>query len=139
MPAGQVLLFIIGTIAIIAGAYYATAYISKLGTKMTGRKSGRHIILRERFALSKDKSFCIVEIHGKVYVVGITNQSMTLLDTLDADAVIEDVPAAAAKTMSLGAGFAAVLASRGWPKKSGQSAQPEDKPADAPNDEEGAE
>ena len=74
-----------GIIIVIIGAYYVTYYI---GAKTSGqgrrRIRNRSIALLDRFSISKDKSFCLIEIAGKVYVVGITNQSMTLLDTLDA-------------------------------------------------------
>ena len=79
----QVALFIVGTVLIIVAAYYVTYYI---GVKSSGASRGRNrnINILDRFSISKDKSFCLVEIAGKVYVVAVTNQSMTLLDTLDA-------------------------------------------------------
>jgi len=79
----QVVLSIAGTIVIIVGAYYVTYFI---GVKSSGASRGRNrnINILDRFSISKDKSFCLVEIAGKVYVVAVTNQSMTLLDTLDA-------------------------------------------------------
>jgi len=46
----------------------------------------RNINLIDRYAIARDKQFCILEIAGKVYIVGITNHTMTLLDTLDAAA-----------------------------------------------------
>ena len=85
-------LSIVGIVVVIAGAYYATYFI---GTKASGQSRGRirganrNIVVLERFAISKDKSFCIVEIFGKVYIVGVTNQSMSLLDTLDAEKYAE--------------------------------------------------
>ena len=82
-------LSIVGIIVVIAGAYYATYFVGmKASGQSRSRNKGwnRNIRMLERFAISKDKSFCIVEIAGKVYVVGVTNQSMTLLDTLDAEA-----------------------------------------------------
>ena len=88
MPPLQVVMSFIGIIIILFGAYYATYYI---GLKASGQERGknrgrnRSIKLLERFAISKDKSFCIVEIAGKVYIVGVSNQSMTLLDTLEAE------------------------------------------------------
>ena len=84
----RIALSFIGIIIILFGAYYATYYIS---LKASGRNSkrirsgNRSINLLERFAISKDKSFCIVEIAGKVYIIGVTNQSMSVLDTLDAE------------------------------------------------------
>ena len=92
MPPMQVILSLVGIIIIIAGAYYATYYI---GLKASGKSSGRiigknrYITLLERFSISKDKSFCIVEIAGKVYFIGISNHSMSLLDTLDAEEFAE--------------------------------------------------
>ena len=87
MPPLQLLMSFIGIIIVLFGAYYATYYI---GMKASGRNSkinrsgSRKIRLLDRFAISKDKSFCIVEIAGKVYIIGVSNQSMTLIDTLDA-------------------------------------------------------
>ena len=87
MPTSQVLFSLIGIVVIIIGCYYATAYIAKKASGQSrGRNRGanRRIDLLERFAISKDKSFCIVEMAGKIYFIGVTNQSMVLLDTLDA-------------------------------------------------------
>jgi len=90
MPPEQVILFIVGTIVILFGAYFVTYYI---GMKATGQNRAglrnRNINLLDRYAIARDKQFCIVEIAGKVYIVGITNQTMTLLDTLDAAAFSE--------------------------------------------------
>jgi len=87
MPPEQVILFIIGTVVILFGAYYVTYFV---GMKATGQKrSGlrnRSISLLDRFAIARDKQFCIIEIAGKVYIVGVTNHTMALLDTLDAAA-----------------------------------------------------
>jgi len=87
MTPEQVIIFIIGTVAILFGAYYVTYFI---GMKASGQtRAGlrnRNIKLLDRYAVSRDKYFCIIEIAGKVYIVGMTNQSMTLLDTLDAAA-----------------------------------------------------
>jgi len=79
-------MFIIGTIVILFGAYYVTYYV---GMKASGQsRSGmrnRNISLLDRYAISRDKQFCIIEIAGKVYIVGVTNHSMALLDTYDAE------------------------------------------------------
>jgi len=90
MLPGQIIGFFAGMLVIIFAAYYVTYYI---GRKASGQSHGRlrnkNINMIDRFAIAKDKSFCIVEIAGKVYVVGVTNQTMTLLDTLDAAAFSE--------------------------------------------------
>ena len=84
MPPLQVALSIAGMVVIIVGAYYVTYYV---GVKSSGLSRGRNrnINVVDRFAISKDKSFCIVEIAGKVYIVGVTNHAMTLFDTLDSE------------------------------------------------------
>jgi len=90
MPPEQVILFIIGTIVILFGAYYVTYYV---GMKATGQTraglKNRNISLLDRYAIARDKQFCIIEIAGKVYIVGVTNHTMTLLDTFDAAAFAE--------------------------------------------------
>ena len=94
----QVVTFIIGTIVIVIGAYYVTYFIGRRASgRSRGRLRNRNINVVDRFAISKDKSFCLVEIAGKVYVVGITNQSMTLIDTLDAATFTEAEAAASAE------------------------------------------
>ena len=91
MPAGQVIVFFVGLIIIIIAAYYVTYYIGlkASGRSRTGRLRNKNINLIDRFAISRDKGFYLVEIAGKVYVVGVSNQTMTLLDTLDAAAFSE--------------------------------------------------
>lgn len=87
MPPSQVIVFIIGTVVILFGCYYVTYFV---GMKASGRTRGniknRNIKVVDRYSIARDKSFCVIEIAGKVYLVGITNNSMTLLDTLDAAA-----------------------------------------------------
>ena len=90
MPPGQVIVTFVGMIAIIVAAYYVTYYIGKKASGQShSRLRNKNINIVDRFSISKDKSFCLVEINGKVYLIGITNQSMTLIDTLDAAAFSE--------------------------------------------------
>jgi len=90
MPPGQVIGFFVGLIVIIIAAYYVTYYIGlKASGQSRGRLRNKNINMIDRFSISRDKSFCLVEVAGKVYVIGITNQSMTLFDTLDAAAFSE--------------------------------------------------
>jgi len=85
MPPDRVVLFIIGTIVVLFGAYYVTYYV---GMKATGQTraglKNRNINVLDRYAIARDKQFCVIEIAGKVYVIGVTNHTMTLLDTIDA-------------------------------------------------------
>jgi len=80
----RVALSLAGIILVIFAAYYATWFISvKASGQSRSKLKNKNINLIDRFAFSRDKSFCLVEIAGKVYVIGVTNQSMTLIDTLD--------------------------------------------------------
>lgn len=85
MPPQQIITFIIGTVVVLFGAYYVTYYI---GMKASGQtRAGlrnRNISVHDRFSISRDKGFYIVEIAGKVYIVGVTTNNMTVLDTYDA-------------------------------------------------------
>lgn len=85
MPPDRVILFIIGTIVVLFGAYYVTYFIGMKasGQTRTGFRN-RNINVLDRYAIARDKQFCVIEIAGKVYFVGITNHTMTLLDTYDA-------------------------------------------------------
>ena len=87
MPPDRVILFIIGTIVVLFGAYYVTYFIGMKasGQTRTGLRN-RNINLLDRYAIARDKQFCVIEIAGKVYFLGITNHSITLLDTYDAEA-----------------------------------------------------
>ena len=87
----QVVLSLGGIVVVIIACYYVTYYI---GVKATGRSRlrNKNINLIDRFAVTRDKSFCLVEIAGKVYIIGVTNQSMTLIDTLDAAVFAESAP-----------------------------------------------
>ena len=85
-------LTLIGIIIILIACYYTTKFIGRRATgqsSVRGKSGSRSINLLERYAVSRDKSFCIVEIAGKVYVVGMTNQTMTLIDTLDSEKFAE--------------------------------------------------
>jgi len=85
MPPQQVIIFIISTIVILFGAYYATYYISMKASGQTrAGMRNRNIAIKDRYSIARDKSFCVMEIAGKVYIIGITNHTMTLLDTIDA-------------------------------------------------------
>ena len=90
MPPEQVFIFIIGTIIVLFGAYYVTYYV---GMKASGQtRAGlrnRNIKMLDRYAIARDKQFCIVEVAGKIYFIGISNHTMTLLDTFDADVFAE--------------------------------------------------
>ena len=90
MEGVRVIASMAGIFLVIAAAYYVTYFISAKAQGMTrARAQHQHIKLISRFAIARDKSFCIVEIAGSVYIVAVTNNTMTLLDKLDSAAFAE--------------------------------------------------
>ena len=85
MAPEQVIVFIIGTVVVLFGAYYVTYFV---GMKASGQtRAGlrnRNIKVVDRYAIARDKQFCVIEVAGKVYILAMTNHSVTLLDTVDA-------------------------------------------------------
>lgn len=92
MDTGRLILSIIGIIVVLILAYYVTYFI---GTRASGQKMGtmrnRNISLLDRFAISRTASFCVVEIAEKVYIIGVTGNSMTLLDTIEASVYAQSI------------------------------------------------
>lgn len=80
MPATQVIVFIIGSIIVICGAYFAT-YLVARGSQKIYR--GRLIQVLDRFSLAKDKSLALIAVYDKIYLVAFTAGSVTLLDNID--------------------------------------------------------
>jgi len=125
---------IIGVLAILFLAYYVTYYI---GIKASGRTKirgiGRNVRVLERFSISKDKSFCLIEINGTVYVIGITNSSMTVIDTMPLESIEESMAANEGQAFPLGvpggalgqkfvSGMASFLAGNKMRRQGGSSA-----------------
>ena len=70
-------------VLIIGAAYYVTKLIAKKGSGLTAK--GTDIKLLGSRSFGRDKHIVITEIGEKVYVLGMTAQNITLLDTLPAD------------------------------------------------------
>ncbi|MGE4484082.1 MAG: FliO/MopB family protein [Oscillospiraceae bacterium] len=66
---------------VIFAAYYATRFVA-LKTR-TGFGKPRYFKLIDRFNISKDKMIVLVSVGQNAYLVGITNQTVTLIDTIE--------------------------------------------------------
>ena len=73
-------------VAIIFAAYFATKYLANKATGGSGKT--RHFRVIDRFSISKDKMFVLVAVGETVYLIGVTNQGMTLID----QKALSDVP-----------------------------------------------
>ena len=89
MPAGQIISLIV-IVVFIFGLFYLRAFIlKKAGGQNWGRLGTKNIIILERFAIAKDKTFCLTEVGGRVYFVIFTNNTVTVVDSYDAAAFSE--------------------------------------------------
>lgn len=85
---------------IIAAAYYTTRYV---GAKSSGISKNRHSNFRviERLPVAKDKLLMLVAIGNTAYLLGVTNQNISIIDKLDcAGLVIPKEKAQAANMLS---------------------------------------
>lgn len=70
-------------VLIIGAAYYFTKMLAKKSSGLASK--GADIKLLGSRSFGRDKHLVITEIGEKVYVLGLTNQNITLIDTLPAD------------------------------------------------------
>lgn len=74
---------------VILASYYVTKFVSvKAGG--SGRRA-RCLKVIDRFSVSRDKMFVLVAMGKQAYLIGITNQSMTVIDKQElSDLPLED-------------------------------------------------
>ena len=71
---------LIGTVCIIVLTYYASKWYAR---KMGPIAGGRHIKVVDRVVVSKTGSILIVDIEGKQYVLGVSDQNVQVLMELE--------------------------------------------------------
>jgi flagellar biogenesis protein FliO len=67
-------------VLVLLGAYFTTRFIGRHAQPVT---KGRYIKIIDSVYFARDKSFMLVEVGGVYYLVGVTNQSMQLLGTME--------------------------------------------------------
>ncbi len=77
-------MYIIFFIIILVCFYFFNKWIQ---TKTPSFIKGRNIRVIERIQLDKDKSFILMARGEKVYLIGVTQNQMTVLDTLTKDEI----------------------------------------------------
>ena len=77
-------------LAMILGLLYG---IRKLGGQRPGPAGGKSIQVLENYCLGVKKSISLVRVPGKVLVLGITGDRITLLESLDEATVGQKIPA----------------------------------------------
>ena len=76
---GQTLGLIIVLLAVLLLAYYATRYI---GNKSGALTRAKHMRVKERVMLQKDKSVVLLETKHKFFLIGVTGQNIGLIAEL---------------------------------------------------------
>lgn len=84
--AGSYLLLISVLLLVFLAAYLTTKFIATRG-RGTGR--GRFIQIKESLLVGREKSVLLLEAGNKYYLVGVTNQNMQLLGTLEKDELVD--------------------------------------------------
>ena len=72
---------IAGMVMVIFAAYFITKYVALKARGGSGKT--RNFRLIDRFSVSKDKMFVLIAVGPSVYLVGVTNQGMTVIDQKD--------------------------------------------------------
>ena len=72
----------VAIVIILVICYFVTKYIANKGGSMAGVRSS-YIKVIDRFGIAKDKAILLLEVSGKILLVGVTNQGITLISTLD--------------------------------------------------------
>jgi flagellar biogenesis protein FliO len=102
---------IIVIVAVIAGAYYVTYF---LGSRAARVQSAREIKILDRFSLSKDKAFYLVQVKGKVYFIAMAHQSAALIDTFDGSEFESETPKRMSFKEALAFSSSSIRGAPGW-------------------------
>jgi len=76
----SLLFALIGTVCIIMLTYFASRWYAKRMGPIAG---GKHIKVVDRLAVSKTGSILIVDIGGRQYMLGVSDQNVRILMELD--------------------------------------------------------
>lgn len=76
----SMLFALIGTVCVIMLTYFASKWYAK---KMGPIAGGKHIKVVDRLVVSKSGSILIIDIEGRQYMMGISDQNVQILMELD--------------------------------------------------------
>ncbi len=88
---------------VIFAAYFMTKYVAAKANGAGGK--ARYFRLIDRFSVSKDKMFVLIAVGQSVYLIGVTNQGMTVIDQKE----LSELPAEEEQTKKFNIGFPDVL------------------------------
>lgn len=76
----SMLFALIGTVCVILLTYYASRWYAKRMGPIAG---GKHIKVVDRLVVSKTGSILIIDIEGRQYLLGVSDQNVQILMELD--------------------------------------------------------
>lgn len=91
---GSTLMIIGVMVLVLLAAYYVTKFIAKKGRRLTQTKCMKVV---DQMYLSTDKQIAVIEVGKKNLMIGITNQSINLITTLDEEDIVVEENAGEAK------------------------------------------
>ena len=80
------LLYILFFVLILIGCFFVTKWISVRSYSLI---KGRNLKVIERIPIDRDKSVILLQRGDKVYLLGVTPNGMTTIDTFSKDEIIE--------------------------------------------------
>lgn len=87
----SVVLALFGTIAVLVFTYYGSRWYAKRVATASGNiPGGNHIKIIERLVVSKSSSILIVDIQGEQLMIGVSEQNIQLLKTLDQPIILSE-------------------------------------------------
>jgi len=79
---GQMLLGVLGLVAVLFGVHYVTRLVAGKASQM---QQGRAVRVLDRFAVGKDKMFCLLDMAGVLYLVALSEGAVTVVDRIEGD------------------------------------------------------
>ncbi|MBS4536039.1 flagellar biosynthetic protein FliO [Clostridium sp. D2Q-14] len=73
---------------ILALAYFTSRFIAKSNTKLN---NGRNMIMLDALNLGNNKKIIMVKIIDDIYILGVSNSQVNIIDKLDSDISIENL------------------------------------------------
>lgn len=81
------------SLLVVIGVIYLTYWFCRQLSGQQQWKQGQHIRIVERMPVGRDKQILIVQVEEQQYLIGCSEQSLTLLDKLEENIVLDQFTA----------------------------------------------
>ena len=117
---GSTIILIFTLLLVMLGAYFTTKFLSVKTRRLTKCK---YIDIKDRMYVGRDKHIVLLTVGDQAFLVGITNQAISLIGTLKKEDIASAADASA--ETSTGAGFKGIFGKMSGFMKNAGSAQEE--------------